>query len=834
MKNTCDLLILFCPFWTPTLAPMGPALLKAYIEKEGFSCFTLDLNVELYNAASPEYKEYWEMKNGFYYPEDKLSVVKYYNSIEALRAYYISKIVSLNPKRVGASLYTATRLFSELFLEELKHFMPDTEFLIGGPHIAPYENNVDYYLSKSYIDVLVQGEGEIALLEYLQNADNKRYCEPIGNVTYKRNEKVIRGDYISNSIDLNSIPVPDYSDYDLENYNNKSGLNIFASRGCPNKCVFCSERNYFSNFKIRKAETIFNDIKVLKNKYPHVRDFNLADSISNASTREIEKLCDLIIESGLDINIIMQNAVIRKEMRAPLYKKLKAAGCTTIGYGMESPEPRLLESIGKHLSRKVDIGAVLKEGTDAGINVSINIMFGLPGETEQDFNSLMDFLRDHKDDIWQINPAINFCALWPGSFGNMNPEKWGVELNDSPDYWEIKKDNNTYLTRLERFEKFTTLAKKMGLQNLFGTEEITNRDEMIGLYYFHKKDYEKALQYFNAIPKEDITLNVERAIAIINGENINSAEKHIPKYLKMKYVNSDISLAMLMINADISVYIEGLKENIYKWRIPQTPWKANVRKLGRATCGVKKYESMFNDILSLCLYFQKENSIQADRLIKLLLKRGFIEEAGNKNTLNNKNNSHLAKYSIIEMTKYIDNIKSNIISLQKNSRNIAFKPYYEVTKYGAVLDVMLEGIDLFIELSMELKRLSKKIDALETKLTANADSENIINISFDENYICHINEQKNKFDESVKRTIKNLLSICEVETGLTAKLSSLFQNIVDSTSFNEKLASIYRVLYIVNQQNKYKHMMVNLIEHSFINTNPKLEEVGEVKMRITK
>ena len=832
MKHSCDLLILFCPFWTPTLAPMGPALLKAYIEKEGFSCFTLDLNVELYNAASPEYREYWEMKNGFYYPEDKLSVVKYYNSIEALRTYYISKIVALNPKRVGASLYTATRLFSELFLEELKHFLPDTEFLIGGPHIAPYENNVDYYLSKPYIDVLVQGEGEIALLEYLQKADNKKYHEPIGNVTYKRGSKVIKGDYISNSIDLNSIPVPDYSDYDLESYNNKSGLNIFASRGCPNKCVFCSERNYFSNFKIRKAETIFNDIKVLKNKYPHVRDFNLADSISNASTREIEKLCDLIIESGLDINIIMQNAVIRKEMRAPLYKKLKAAGCSTIGYGMESPDSRLLENIGKTLSRNVDIGAVIKEGTDAGINISINIMFGLPGETEEDFNTLMDFLRDHKDDIWQINPAINFCALWPGSFGNMNPEKWDVELNDSPDYWEIKKDNNTYLTRLERFEKFTSLSKKMGLQNLFGTEEITNKDEMIGLYYFHKNDYEKALQYFNVIPKGDITLNVERAIAVINGENINSAEKYIPEYLKLKYDDSDISLALLTVNSDISVYVEGLKENVFNWRIPQTPWKAKVRKLGRATCGVKKYEHIFNNILTLCSYFQKENSSQAERLINLLVKNGFIEGEENKSIL--KNNSHLEKYSMSEMANHIDIIKDDIGSLKIYSRNVALKPYYEITKYRAMLDVMIEGLDLISELSMELKQLGKKIDDLEARSKAYDINNGLSNIRFDESYVLQADEMMSDFDKSIRRAIKNLLGEHGGKTGLTSKLTNLFQSIVDAGGLNEKLASIYRVLFIVNQQNKHKHKIVNLIEHSFIETSSPLGEVSEIKMSVTK
>ena len=59
-KDNYDLLILFSPFWTPTLAPMGPALLKSYIKEHGFSAYTLDLNSELFNSSPIEFKKYWE------------------------------------------------------------------------------------------------------------------------------------------------------------------------------------------------------------------------------------------------------------------------------------------------------------------------------------------------------------------------------------------------------------------------------------------------------------------------------------------------------------------------------------------------------------------------------------------------------------------------------------------------------------------------------------------------------------------------------------------------------------------------------------------------------
>ena len=46
-----------------------------------------------------------------------------------------------------------------------------------------YLNNMDYFLSKSIIDVIVQGEGEIDLTDYLKNADDKSFTEPIINIS---------------------------------------------------------------------------------------------------------------------------------------------------------------------------------------------------------------------------------------------------------------------------------------------------------------------------------------------------------------------------------------------------------------------------------------------------------------------------------------------------------------------------------------------------------------------------------------------------------------------------------------------------------------------------
>ena len=51
----------------------------------------------------------------------------------------------------------------------------------------------------------------------------------------------------------------------------------------------------------------------------------MCDNISNSKIRNLEQFCDLMIESGMNkkVSWSLENAVIRKEMRKPLYNKLK-------------------------------------------------------------------------------------------------------------------------------------------------------------------------------------------------------------------------------------------------------------------------------------------------------------------------------------------------------------------------------------------------------------------------------------------------------------------------------------------------------------------------------
>ena len=64
----------------------------------------------------------------------------------------------------------------------------------------------------------------------------------------------------------------------------------------------------------------------------------------------------------------------------------------------------------------------------------------ITSKPEDDFNFLMEFLRDNKKAFSMVNPSLNFCEYYPGSAGNATPEKHNIDLENSIIIGDHEKD----------------------------------------------------------------------------------------------------------------------------------------------------------------------------------------------------------------------------------------------------------------------------------------------------------------------------------------------------------------------------------------------------------
>jgi len=571
-----DIVLLQLPVWAVGCPPLGLGLLKSYLAEHGISSKIFDINAHLFSISGDRYKDYWEVEHGYNYCSNHDVMLEYYRNNRALFLYYIERIHALKPKIVGCSCFAASIELTKIFLEDLRNFIPGYKHLLGGPEVAGFTNSVDQLISKKFIDAICLDEGEISLVKYFQEieADNGL---PVPGLIYKRSENIIKEgprEYIKN---LDTLPFPDFSDFNLKRYQSSTALPSYATRGCINKCIYCSARSFMKPFRFRSGKRMFEEVEYLKIHNPDLTFIRMADNISNGNIKELETFCDLMIKAKLGVKWNLENAVIRKEMRTPLYKKMKKAGCTLVGYGLETPSPSLLQKIGKVLSKDVDIAKVLKEGKKAGLYISVNIMFGLPGETEEDFDYLLQWLRANKKAFDMVNPSLTFCEFYPGCLGYERPDKYGIDLGKGTLFWETTDKTNTYIVRMERFEKFCRLARDNKLDNLFNVQELLNKNEMLFRYYFESNQNDRAIEYYDkmrTVQKTPEIINKYRVITDDGSLGIEEKEASLINILPYRE-----TFEKTFISAPLADSLGELENAIAFEVLDQKEWKQRVRSV---------------------------------------------------------------------------------------------------------------------------------------------------------------------------------------------------------------------------------------------------------------
>ncbi len=162
-----------------------------------------------------------------------------------------------------------TRALSIIQAIKKKH--PGIITCLGGPH-ATYAHK--HTIANECIDFLCRGEGEIAILEFLDLIQNKRTSLPQG--IYRIGKHGIEGDGFGTLVaDLDALPYPDKSDYYAAIPQLRGTYTIITGRGCYMKCTFCNSntvRNYYrdegTNFMRRRSvDDVIQELHLAVERY---------------------------------------------------------------------------------------------------------------------------------------------------------------------------------------------------------------------------------------------------------------------------------------------------------------------------------------------------------------------------------------------------------------------------------------------------------------------------------------------------------------------------------------------------------------------------------------
>lgn len=274
------------------------------------------------------------------------------------------------------------------------------KLFIGGPGASKVDHKA---IVNARFDYLLRTEAEGRFRTLLQHALGQDIdVSKIPGLTWRENGAVHRSPQITAHLDLNKLPMPDYTDMaDLG-----GGRILYESvRGCPFRCEFCDYPFLMGNkkFRYKGAQRIHDDWKVMYETMG-VTDVFCLDSLFTVPPKRLLELCDLLCESGLNKKLrwgcyARPNDMARLEFAERMYE----AGCQYVYCGFESGSDDVLEFMNKKCN--VDHNARAIENTrKIGILTFGLFITGFPGETPEMFAKTRQFLRDTPPSLVSMVP----------------------------------------------------------------------------------------------------------------------------------------------------------------------------------------------------------------------------------------------------------------------------------------------------------------------------------------------------------------------------------------------------------------------------------------------
>jgi len=319
--------------------------------------------------------------------------------------------------------------------------------MVGG-HVAALPEQT---LREESVDFVCTGEGPYtldALLQLLKNnsADYKKapgimYWEDKHIAQTNPAPNVTQLDIEMPGIAWDLLPMNLYRAHGWHCYahpdKRQPYASLYTTLGCPFKCTFCCIQSPFkegekalglkptlNSYRYWSPETTIKQLEFLVREYG-VYNVKFADEMFVLNKQYVMKLCNLIIERNLNLNIW---AYVRIDTAGDdeQLEMLRKAGFQWLCFGIESGDSKVRNDVDKGFAQE-KIFSVVERVQKKGIYIIGNYLFGLP---EDDLNTMQKTLTLAMD--LNCEQANFYSAMaYPGSqlYRTAIEKKWPLPKN---------------------------------------------------------------------------------------------------------------------------------------------------------------------------------------------------------------------------------------------------------------------------------------------------------------------------------------------------------------------------------------------------------------------
>ena len=406
------------------------AYLHAFMAQNGFDVHTIHFRRFILNSRRPNDKELGALKK----------------AVESLKPNVIMMSVT-------SSDFWDAALITKMFKNNINKY----GIIWGGPHPT-----IDPERCLEHVNVVCRGEGEGAILDYLNCLKDGKDVSKIKNLWVKKGEKIVKNEFRPLIEDIDSLPFPDFSD---ENKLFILGGGIFRksplpyrtyeyhtsfSRGCPFSCTYCINSYYNKEFnhkyyRKRSVKNVMDELLGVMKQFPKLEAMSFWDDVFMT---DLEWLRDFAREYKKHVNLPFfaygHAALITEEKM----KLMKDANVNFFDIGVQSGSERLRKEVFKRIDSNKQIMNAAMIVKKLRIPIGYDFIFS-EFETEEDLKRGLNFIfslpKPFKPQINKLTYYLNFeltnLALSEGKINlkdvaSMDPETRSLQVvrND-----ELKK-----------------------------------------------------------------------------------------------------------------------------------------------------------------------------------------------------------------------------------------------------------------------------------------------------------------------------------------------------------------------------------------------------------
>ncbi len=316
-----------------------------------------------------------------------------------------------------------------------KALYPELPVIIGGwhPSLLP-----DQTLAAEFIDIVVRGQGEDALLEILERLEAGASLEGVAGVGYKQDGRLIFNPPRPLK-PIRDLPPKAYHLADFDAYERLCGRRwamYISSLACPYSCSYCTNQGvYGRQWNALDAEQAAQEMSDLVSRYRLSLLWVVDDNFLVDRERAVA-IAEELLRRGVKFDWSIQastNLVTR--LTTEELKLLRRAGLSQVSQGADSGSPKILHLMNKDFQKIDTIYEAASKLHEAGIRPSFNMIFGYPGEGEKERREsialIMDICRRFPGaEFW-----TNIFTPYPGSPVMERAFELGIEVPGSLEGW---------------------------------------------------------------------------------------------------------------------------------------------------------------------------------------------------------------------------------------------------------------------------------------------------------------------------------------------------------------------------------------------------------------